>query len=139
MRVAIVGGGLMGLALAYRLAGRGCEVEVFEREQQVGGLTTWHDFGPFQWDRFYHVILPSDRYLLGFLREIGLGDASAIQRLEITWPGPGKDGAQDVQRLEGLTPRRIYKIRQGSAPQPLELEHFELARDAPVQHQHSAH
>lgn len=64
----------MGMALAERLSEAGHEIHVFERAGQPGGLATWQDFGPFVWDRFYHVILPSDRSLVGFLRRIGLGD-----------------------------------------------------------------
>jgi protoporphyrinogen oxidase len=74
MRIGIVGGGLMGLALAERLGAAGHRVTVFERAGQPGGLATWHDFGPFTWDRFYHVILPSDTALVEFVRRIGLGD-----------------------------------------------------------------
>jgi len=74
MRIGIIGGGLMGLALAERLGTAGHSVSVFERADQPGGLATWHDFGPFTWDRFYHVILPSDTALVEFVRRIGLGD-----------------------------------------------------------------
>jgi protoporphyrinogen oxidase len=74
MRIGIIGGGLMGLALAERLGTAGHRVSVFERADQPGGLATWHDFGPFTWDRFYHVILPSDTALVEFVRRIGLGD-----------------------------------------------------------------
>ena len=64
----------MGMALAHRLSRAGGHVEVFERADQLGGLATWQDFGGFHWDRFYHVILPSDRHLIGFIQDIGLGD-----------------------------------------------------------------
>ena len=74
MKIGIIGGGPMGLALAYRLSGKGHAVTVFEREKQLGGLATYHDYGPFFWDRFYHVILPSDTHLISFLKDIGLGD-----------------------------------------------------------------
>jgi len=74
MRIGVVGAGLMGLALAHRLARKGNEVTVIERDRQLGGLTTYHDFGGFFWDRFYHVILPTDRHLIEFARELGLGD-----------------------------------------------------------------
>jgi protoporphyrinogen oxidase len=73
-RVGIVGGGIMGLALAQRLTARGLKVTVFERDEQLGGLATYQDYGSFYWDRFYHVILPSDNYLIQFLKDIGLGD-----------------------------------------------------------------
>jgi protoporphyrinogen oxidase len=74
MRVGIIGGGLGGLALAERLACLGHEICVYERAPQPGGLATWHDFGRFVWDRFYHVILPSDTALVEFLRHISLQD-----------------------------------------------------------------
>lgn len=64
----------MGLAAAERLASQGHQVTVFEAAGQVGGLSTWKDYGPFVWDRFYHVILPSDRSLIALLRRIGLED-----------------------------------------------------------------
>lgn len=64
----------MGLALAHRLSQLGYRVTVFEGNSQLGGLTTYHDYGPFVWDRFYHVILPSDTHLINFLKEIGLED-----------------------------------------------------------------
>lgn len=63
----------MGLALAERLGCAGHRATVYERAPQPGGLATWHDFGPFTWDRFYHVILPSDTALVDFVRRIGLG------------------------------------------------------------------
>lgn len=61
------------MALALRLAEAGDHVDVLEREDELGGLATHHDFGGFFWDRFYHVILPSDRHLIGFIHDIGLG------------------------------------------------------------------
>jgi len=73
-RVCIVGAGIMGLVLAERLADRGYQVTVLERNDEIGGLSTWHDYGRFTWDRFYHVILPTDSNLTGYLETIGLAD-----------------------------------------------------------------
>jgi protoporphyrinogen oxidase len=72
MKVAVIGGGVLGLTLAYRLAGAGHEVELFEAAPELGGLAAAHDYGPFVWDRFYHCILPTDRHLIGLLEELGL-------------------------------------------------------------------
>ncbi|MBO3462945.1 MAG: NAD(P)/FAD-dependent oxidoreductase [Aetokthonos hydrillicola CCALA 1050] len=74
MNIGIVGGGMMGLVLAYRLSQQGHIVTVFESNKQLGGLTTYHDYGPFVWDRFYHVILPSDTHLIKLIKDIGLGE-----------------------------------------------------------------
>ena len=68
MNIGIIGGGMMGLVLAQRLSQQGHAVTIFESNKQLGGLTTYHDYGPFIWDRFYHVILPSDTYLIKFLQ-----------------------------------------------------------------------
>ena len=72
MKTCVIGGGLMGMALARKLALDGHTVTVLERDEQLGGLATHHDFGGFYWDRFYHVILPSDRNLIRFVDELGL-------------------------------------------------------------------
>ena len=70
----------MGMALGRRLASDGHEVTILEADQQIGGLATWHDFGGFLWDRFYHVILPTDQHLIGFIEDIGLADELEWQR-----------------------------------------------------------
>jgi protoporphyrinogen oxidase len=72
--VAIVGGGMLGLTCALRLAQRGHRVTVFEADRGVGGLASADDLGDVRWDRFYHVVLGTDRRLLALLDEIGLGD-----------------------------------------------------------------
>jgi protoporphyrinogen oxidase len=74
MKIGVIGGGLSGLALAQRLASRGHEITVLERDSQPGGLATYEDHGPFVFDRYYHVILPSDNFLLSFIRDLGLSD-----------------------------------------------------------------
>ena len=43
-RIAIVGGGLAGLATAAALAGRGFRIELFEARNRLGGrATSFHD------------------------------------------------------------------------------------------------
>jgi protoporphyrinogen oxidase len=72
VKAAVVGAGVLGLALAHRLAELGIRVDVLEAAPELGGLSATHDYGPFHWDRFYHVILPTDEQLLGLVRELGL-------------------------------------------------------------------
>src|SRR5262249_30573498 len=87
MRVGIVGGGMLGLALAYRLARLGLKVSLFEAGE-LGGLAVPHDYGPFVWDRFYHCILPQDRHLLALIEDIGLA-------AELRWTRTGTGYFQD--------------------------------------------
>jgi protoporphyrinogen oxidase len=75
MKVAVVGGGILGLTLAHRLVRAGHAVDVLEAAPALGGLAASQDYGPFVWDRFYHCILPQDESLIALLDEIGLKDA----------------------------------------------------------------
>ena len=72
--VGIVGGGILGMTAAYRLAQAGVRVAVFERAPDLGGLVGSFDFGGRQVDRFYHVVLPTDDRVLGLAEELGLRD-----------------------------------------------------------------
>ncbi len=74
LKVGIIGGGLMGMTLAYKVSELNASVKVIERESQKGGLSTHYDFGNFVWDKFYHVIVPTDGSLIGLIKEIGLED-----------------------------------------------------------------
>jgi protoporphyrinogen oxidase len=71
-RTAIVGGGVLGMTLALRLAARGDRVTLFEAaESSEDSLLRW-DVGGVVWDRHYHVTLFSDRNLRALLRELDL-------------------------------------------------------------------
>lgn len=70
--IGIVGGGMLGMTLAWRLRQRGFGVTVIESAAKTGGLASSDGVGGYTWDRFYHVTLQSDRNLLGLLAELGL-------------------------------------------------------------------
>src|SRR5687768_4014397 len=70
--VGIVGGGVLGMTLAWRLRQRGFAVTVIEGAASGGGLTSPQSIGDYTWDRFYHVTLQSDLNLRALLQEIGL-------------------------------------------------------------------
>lgn len=71
-RWGVIGGGVLGLTLAHRLAQRGEAVTVFEATDRLGGLASPWSLGNVVWDRHYHVTLLSDSRLRGLLRELGL-------------------------------------------------------------------
>jgi protoporphyrinogen oxidase len=75
-RLAVVGGGLLGLTLAHRLRQQrpDASITVFESAPDVGGLASAWSVGPVTWDRFYHVTLASDSATRGLLRELELED-----------------------------------------------------------------
>lgn len=70
----IIGGGMMGMTLAHRLAQQGQSVTLFEGADQLGGLTATWQLGDVIWDKYYHVTLMSDTYFRNILKEIGLDD-----------------------------------------------------------------
>jgi protoporphyrinogen oxidase len=70
--VGVVGGGILGLTAAYRLAQQGVDVSLFERGGDLGGLVGNFDFEGYPADRFYHVVLPTDDRVLGLAEEVGL-------------------------------------------------------------------
>ena len=75
VKIGIIGGGMMGLSLAYCLSQQGVEVEVFEASPTLGGLA-----GPLVLDdgtivdRFYHTILSSDSHLHDLCAELNIAD-----------------------------------------------------------------
>ena len=102
--VGIVGGGLLGLTVAYRLATAGVPVSVYERSRTLGGLAGATDLDGIPVDRFYHVVLPTDDHVRGLAGELGLGDRFRFRRI-----GAGffHDG-----RLSSIsTPRELLAFR----------------------------
>ena len=75
MKVAIIGGGIMGITLGYYLSHQGVEVEIFEASPTLGGLAgpIFLDDGTAV-DRFYHAILSSDSNLRDLCSDLGISD-----------------------------------------------------------------
>jgi protoporphyrinogen oxidase len=62
------------MTLAKRLTASGCRVTLIEAAPSTGGLASAARHGDYTWDRFYHVVLLSDRHLHELLGELELGD-----------------------------------------------------------------
>ncbi len=80
-RTGVLGGGALGLTVAYRLAQTGDEVTVIEREPEPGGLAAGFRVGPSYLEKFYHHLFRSDRAAQNLITELGLGD-------RLVWPQP---------------------------------------------------
>lgn len=71
--IAVVGGGMSGIAACLELAKTGkFEITLLEKENQLGGLSTWFQWEDVTWDKFYHVMLSSDHETLEFISDLGL-------------------------------------------------------------------
>ncbi|MCC8995760.1 MAG: NAD(P)/FAD-dependent oxidoreductase [Nitrosomonas sp.] len=72
--VAVIGGGISGLAMAYWLTQSGARVTLYEASNQLGGLGTFFQYRNVSLEKFYHCMLPSDKHLLSLLQETDLLD-----------------------------------------------------------------
>lgn len=73
-QVAVVGGGVLGMYLAYKLRQEGKAVTILEAAPQSGGLAVADEIGEYTWDRFYHVILMSDLNTRRLLEDLKIDD-----------------------------------------------------------------
>lgn len=71
-KFAIVGGGMLGLTLAMRMAKQGHDVTLIEAAPTLGGLASVWDIGDVVFDKHYHVTLLSDSQTRNLINEIGL-------------------------------------------------------------------
>ncbi len=71
-RIAVLGAGPMGLAVAYQLAKDGHEPVVFEADDRVGGMTATFNFNGLEIERYYHFHCTSDHAFLDLLAELNI-------------------------------------------------------------------
>ena len=104
--VAVLGGGISGLAAAHQLSKRGHRVTLLEADAHLGGLGSTFEHAGIPIERFYHCLLPTDAALLRLVGEIGLGG-------EVIWRNVGMgfmvdrrtypmNGALDLLRFSPL-------------------------------------
>lgn len=95
-RIAVVGGGLTGIATALRLSHSGeYSVTLFEKAERLGGLSasyTWESSSgqKITWDKFYHVILSTDGPLRQLLDELGVADKLFWRETRVGFFGDGR-------------------------------------------------
>lgn len=71
-KIAVLGAGPMGLAVAFQLAREGNQPIVFEADDRVGGMTASFDFSGLKIERYYHFHCISDHAFLQILEELNL-------------------------------------------------------------------
>ena len=72
--IGVVGGGIAGLAAAYRLRQHGYDVQVFEATDDVGGLAAVYETAGDDIEKFYHHLSKSEETIVELAQELGLGD-----------------------------------------------------------------
>ena len=73
MTTIIIGGGLSGLAAAYKLAGKD-KIIIIEKEPELGGMASSYKIDNYHIEQYYHHIFASDKELISLIEELGLGD-----------------------------------------------------------------
>jgi len=72
--IGVVGGGIAGLAAAYRLREAGREVTVFEASDDIGGLAATYDTAGDRIETFYHHLSANETTIVDLAEELGVGD-----------------------------------------------------------------
>ncbi len=85
MRYGLIGAGALGLTVAVRLAERGHDVTVIERDPIPGGLAGSFEVAPDIWlEKFYHHLFQTDRSAIALINDLGLGDLLGWHRAATT-------------------------------------------------------
>jgi protoporphyrinogen oxidase len=74
MKYIVLGAGPMGLMTAMELLKRGHEVDIYERDDRIGGMSATFDFDGLEIERYYHFICKTDYPLFDLLRELNIED-----------------------------------------------------------------
>jgi len=73
-RFVVLGAGPMGLMAAMELLKRGHAVDIYERDDRIGGMSASFDFDGLKIERYYHFICKTDLPMFALLDELGITD-----------------------------------------------------------------
>lgn len=73
-KIAVIGAGPMGLAVALELSKQGKQVDIYEYDDRIGGMSAHFDFNGLSIERYYHFICRPDQPLFDLLEELDLKD-----------------------------------------------------------------
>jgi protoporphyrinogen oxidase len=71
-RIAVIGGGILGLTAAYRLAQQGHAVTLWEQSEQLGGQAAAFPVAGTYLEHFYHHLFMSDHAIVDLIEELGI-------------------------------------------------------------------
>lgn len=73
-RTAVIGAGPMGLMVALELLKKGHEVDIYEFDDRIGGMSASFDFDGLRIERYYHFVCGPDEPMFALMREMGIAD-----------------------------------------------------------------
>lgn len=71
-KIVIVGAGMTGLVIAYRLLQKGFKVEIYEKGKTAGGLLAGFKINGTNIEKAYHHIFKTDKYIIDLIKELDL-------------------------------------------------------------------
>lgn len=104
MKVAIIGGGVAGLAAAQRLLENGQEVAVFEAGPELGGLVRTFTVGGERLEAFYHHIFTTDTTIVRMIDDLGLSD-------RLTWRDSKVGFYHEGKIYDFVTPMDLLRFK----------------------------
>lgn len=114
-KIAVLGAGPMGLAVAYQLVKDGFSPVVFEAGDRVGGMTASFDFDGLDIERFYHFHCTSDNDFLNILDELGIEDKFHWKetKMGFYWNGIVSEWGNPISLLKFPGLSLLAKFRYG--------------------------
>jgi protoporphyrinogen oxidase len=104
VRIGVIGGGISGLAAAYRLAKAGHDVTLWERNDFLGGQAAAFPVAGSALEHFYHHLFTSDTIIQDLMVELGIGHELIWLESSVGFFSEGKiyplQGALDLLRLD---------------------------------------
>ena len=104
MKIAIVGAGLTGLMVGYRLSQKGHEITIFEKSDDIGGLMGGFKIGDTSLEKAYHHIFTTDKYIIDLVNELGLID-------KLKWYNESMAIVYLGQKYKFVTPWDLLKFK----------------------------
>ncbi len=115
-KIAVIGAGYTGLTIAYRLGQHGYQVTIFDKEDEIGGLTAGFQLDGVSLEKIWHFLYLSDKYALALAEELGVRDKLIFHNSTVSTYYDGKVypfmSAKDLLLFEPLS--FINRIRTGA-------------------------
>ena len=117
MKIGIIGGGVAGLAAAYRLIQGGHRVALYEASPFLGGLVRTFEVGGGRLEAFYHHIFSTDTTITSLIEELGLGDQLVWRESQVGFYHGGKiyDFVTPLDLLKFTPVPFVDRLRMGLA------------------------
>jgi protoporphyrinogen oxidase len=136
MKIAVLGGGLSGLTLAYLMKRNGLDLDILEKEEECGGLMRTLRTKEFTFDYGgSHIIFSRNKEMLQFMLSL-LGENKVKRRrnTKVLYKGrfvkyPFENGLADLPRQENFEclyhfVQNLIKIEKGNVEKPRNLREW---------------